>query len=206
MSAGTDSREIRREGPATAKRILDVAERLFAERGYRGTTLRAIAAQVGIQNPSLYKHFPGKEALYNKVLERAIHPILHEFWDTEGEIERVMRHLAEHPHVAQLVLRETTAGGHGPTPGVARWMVAVVARTESWLPDMPGLDPDAIPLRVLAIYHVVAGYFASAATWRALTGRDLHGIRSFEEQIRIVTEISQALFARLRERIAQEDA
>ena len=90
------------------------------------------------------------------------------------------------------------------TPGVARWVAAIFDRTESWLPDMPGLDPDVVPLRVLAIYHVVAGYFASAATYRALTGRDLHSPRAVEEQIRIVTEISEALFAGLSERPAQE--
>ncbi len=206
MSASADAPEIRRGGAVTAERILDVAERLFAERGYPGTTLRAIAAEVGIQNPSLYKHFASKAALYDAVLERAIHPILYEFWDTEDEIERVMRHLAEHPQVAQLMLHETTAGSDGATPGVARWVAAIVARTEGWVPDMPELDPDAIPLRVLAVYHVVAGYFASAATYRSLTGRDLHSPRAVEEQIRIVAEISAALFARLGERAAREGA
>jgi AcrR family transcriptional regulator len=204
MSASANTPDSRRGGAATAERILDAAERLFAERGYPGTTLRAIAAEVGIQNPSLYKHFANKAALYDAVLERAIHPLLYEFWDKEGEIERGMRHLAEHPQAAQLMLHETLSGTDDSTPGVARWVAAIFGRTESWLPDMPGLDPDAVPLRVLAIYHVVAGYFASAATYRALTGRDLHGPRAVEEQIRIVSEISDALFAKLSERGAQE--
>ncbi len=206
MSAGTNTPEIRRSGAATAERILDVAERLFAERGYPGTTLRAIAAEVGIQNPSLYKHFASKAALYDAVLERAIHPLLYEFWDKEGEIERGLRHLAEHPHAAQLMLHETISGTDGSTPRVARWVAAMVDRTEGWLPKIPGLASDAIPLRVLAIYHVVAGYFASAATYRSLTGRDLNSPRAIEEQIRIVSEISDALFAKLSERGAQERA
>ncbi len=49
-------------------------------------------------------------------------------------------------------------------------------------------------------------YFASAATYRALTGRDLHSPRALEEQIRIVADVSEALFARLGESAAQEDA
>ena len=60
----------RRRGEATAERILDEAEALFAERGFAGATLRDVATRVGIRNPSLYNHFPSKECLYVAVLER----------------------------------------------------------------------------------------------------------------------------------------
>jgi AcrR family transcriptional regulator len=204
MSAATDAAKIGRGGAVTAERVLDVAERLFGERGYSGTALRAIAAEVGIQNPSLYKHFASKAALYDAVIERAIDPILNEFWDTEDEIERVMLHLAKHPHVAQLILRELTSSPDTPTPGVARWLEALVHRTQEWLPSTPDLAPDAIPLRVLAFCHLVSGYFASAATYRTLTGRDPHSSRGLEEQTRIVTEVAVALFSKLGERGAKE--
>ncbi|MCH7709746.1 MAG: helix-turn-helix transcriptional regulator, partial [Myxococcales bacterium] len=42
-----------RKGELTAERILDAAEVLFSERGYAGTTLRDVAASVGIRIPSL---------------------------------------------------------------------------------------------------------------------------------------------------------
>jgi AcrR family transcriptional regulator len=45
---------------ATRKRILSVAANLFAEKGYANTTVRDIAAGLGISNPSLYYHFPSK--------------------------------------------------------------------------------------------------------------------------------------------------
>lgn len=184
-----------RRGAATAERILDVSERLFADRGYGGTSLRAIAAEVGVQNPSLYKHFPSKAALYEAVLERALDPILNELWDADDEIARVMRHLAEHPAVAKLMQRELTAGGDGASPGAARWMAAIVARTERFQPTVPVRDADFVPLRVLAICHVVAGYFASAATYQKLTGRDLFAESALAQQSQIVAAVSEALFA-----------
>ncbi|MFW0791810.1 TetR/AcrR family transcriptional regulator [Gordonia sp. CPCC 205333] len=44
--------------------ILDVAARTFSVRGYHSTTLEAIAAEVGISVPALYRHFPTKYALF----------------------------------------------------------------------------------------------------------------------------------------------
>lgn len=41
--------------------VVDAALRLFAERGYGGTSVRDIAAAVGVQPASLYAHFPSKE-------------------------------------------------------------------------------------------------------------------------------------------------
>jgi AcrR family transcriptional regulator len=47
----------------TDQRILEAATALFSERGYHGTSMREVAAAVGIKAGSLYNHFPGKEDL-----------------------------------------------------------------------------------------------------------------------------------------------
>lgn len=53
------------------ERVLDAAERLFAEKGYASVTLRDIAAAVGIRHASLYHHAPGgKEELFVEVAGR----------------------------------------------------------------------------------------------------------------------------------------
>ena len=60
------------EDVPTAQRILDAAQRLFAERGFNGTAVRDIAGRVGLNPASLYNHFRNKEALYEAVLERLL--------------------------------------------------------------------------------------------------------------------------------------
>jgi TetR/AcrR family transcriptional regulator, cholesterol catabolism regulator len=62
------------EQTGTARtRILDAAEALFSELGYKSVTLRDVARAVGIRQASLYHHFPdGKEKLFVEVTERAL--------------------------------------------------------------------------------------------------------------------------------------
>jgi AcrR family transcriptional regulator len=57
---------------ATRERFLAVATRLFAERGYEGTSIEAILDETGASRGSLYHHFPGKEALFEAVLTRLL--------------------------------------------------------------------------------------------------------------------------------------
>ena len=51
----------------TRATILTEARTIFARQGYAETSLREIAKAVGIKTPSLYAHFPSKEALYAEV-------------------------------------------------------------------------------------------------------------------------------------------
>lgn len=49
--------------------IIQAAIRLFAERGFRGTTTRALAKAVRITEPVLYEHFKSKRQLYCAIIE-----------------------------------------------------------------------------------------------------------------------------------------
>ena len=64
------------DSESTPERLLDVAERLFAEKGYAGTAVRDIARAAGLTAPSLYNHFDGKQALYEAVLARGVQPLV----------------------------------------------------------------------------------------------------------------------------------
>lgn len=54
----------------TRERILDAAERVFAYKGYDGTTLRDVAAEAEVQLANIAHHFGPKESLFEKVIER----------------------------------------------------------------------------------------------------------------------------------------
>ncbi|HEX2313526.1 MAG TPA: TetR family transcriptional regulator [Thermomonospora sp.] len=69
---------------ATAGRILAAAGALFAERGYRATSMQAIAERVGITKAALYYHFPAKE----EILHHLTLPLLDELEGALGDAER----------------------------------------------------------------------------------------------------------------------
>ena len=52
--------------------ILEAAGRLFAERGFVGTTTRAIALESGVNEALLFRHFKNKEELYTALLRRKL--------------------------------------------------------------------------------------------------------------------------------------
>ena len=57
--------------PASERRqaIIKEAIRLFADKGFRGTTTRELAAAVGVSEPVIYQHFATKKDLYAAIIE-----------------------------------------------------------------------------------------------------------------------------------------
>ena len=53
----------------TRQKILDKALELFAAKGYDSVSVGEIAQAVGIKAPSLYNHFPGKQAIFDAIVE-----------------------------------------------------------------------------------------------------------------------------------------
>lgn len=55
--------------------LLDVAVRVFTERGYDGTSMGDLAHASGLSKSSLYHHFESKEQLLRAALDRAVEPL-----------------------------------------------------------------------------------------------------------------------------------
>lgn len=59
----------------THEKILDAAEKLFADNGFRGTSLRQITQLAGVNIAAVNYHFGDKESLYVEVIKRRVDPI-----------------------------------------------------------------------------------------------------------------------------------
>ena len=53
----------------TKERILYAALNLFAEKGYDGVGVDLIAENAGLKGPSLYRHYKGKEDIFNSLID-----------------------------------------------------------------------------------------------------------------------------------------
>ena len=55
--------------PRRRRQLLDVAVSVFAEKGFRGTSMDEVAEAAGVTKPVLYQHFSSKRQLYLELLE-----------------------------------------------------------------------------------------------------------------------------------------
>lgn len=53
----------------TKEVILTIALKLFSERGYEGVGIRDIAKEIGIRESALYKHYSGKQDIFDSILK-----------------------------------------------------------------------------------------------------------------------------------------
>ncbi len=68
--AATDTR-----GQKTRERLLDAAERLFAEYGFSETSLRAVTSEAGANLAAVGYHFGSKADLLREVVRRVVRPL-----------------------------------------------------------------------------------------------------------------------------------
>lgn len=63
-------------GKERREQLVQVGRKLFAEKGFEGTSVEEIASAAGVSKPVIYEHFGGKEGLYAVVVDREIDALL----------------------------------------------------------------------------------------------------------------------------------
>ena len=78
----------------TKERLLDTAERVFADHGFAGGSLRRITKEAGTNLAAANYHFGSKEGLIREVMARRLEPINRE---REARLERLLEEAGDAP-------------------------------------------------------------------------------------------------------------
>jgi AcrR family transcriptional regulator len=113
----------------TAQALLVTARELFAERGYKGASIRAITQRAGANLGAVTYHFGSKEALYGACFASVAQPFREHLLGVAAQpgapldrIERLVRaffdYLHEHSELPALMVQHLA--GTGPFPDAVR--------------------------------------------------------------------------------------
>jgi AcrR family transcriptional regulator len=156
---------------AKREELTRIAARLFAERGYQGTSLADLAAALGVQKPSLYHHIESKEDLLWDVAQEgaaAFHAALDAVPARDRPAERIREALRAHLavvggqlDVATVFVREWRF----LTGDRREQFVAERRRYEERIRDLFREGVDGSELRTDLDVATAALLFLSAANW-----------------------------------------
>lgn len=116
-----ENQTLQEKREATLRRILEAAREVFAEKGFAGARVDAIARRAGVNKATIYYHIGDKEALYARVLHdvfsgaaRSISDGMHHVQGPEEKLRTYIRKMArtvgQHHHVPPIIMRELASG------------------------------------------------------------------------------------------------
>jgi len=186
----------------TAIRVLDIAEDLFAERGYDATSLGEVADRVGIRQPSLYNHFRNKHELYVAVLERLLDPFL-EMVDgialvgsppekSEKLVGELMSYYGQHPNLLRLIQHAVLSGNEQIELLTERWFKPFLKKARV-LDEHRGYDEDYAPFVVIAFNSMLMGYVTLAPLYGGIFGMELLAPENVQKQIHVLQGVVRSL-------------
>jgi AcrR family transcriptional regulator len=117
MSSAARPRGTYAKGRERREAILVAANDLFAAQGFRGASLSAIAARVGLSEAGVLHHFPSKEHLLLELLD-----LRH-----ERDAERIERMMTEHPGILDVLL--ALCRDNQRSPGLVRLFTILAAES-----------------------------------------------------------------------------
>jgi AcrR family transcriptional regulator len=168
---------------STRDRIVDVAEEIISRHGMEGLRLKDVAERVGIQPPSVFTHFEGREAIGDAVAHRVLEQIagvldaaLDEGGNEEARLRRgtraVTAHLYDHPGHVRMILRDLARSRPGPE--LALWSPAlerIEERVDALL--SAGARSGAFrPVPLGAFLPVLEGAIVASLGWSGFSGED----------------------------------
>ena len=171
----------------TRQRLLDIAEQLFAERGFYGVSIAAIASEVGFTKQGLLHYFNSKEKLYGAILQR----ISDDFQEQQTEAEQAAEEPIESLKQFYAALAEPTENNTRRTRLLMRELLDNNARAtnaENWylreflerlivmVKAIEGLQPLTDEEALIFAYQLLGAvnyFLISPATLSGIFGKDV---------------------------------
>jgi AcrR family transcriptional regulator len=151
-----------------------VATEVFAERGYAGASIDAIARRAGVSAPVVYDHFASKRDLYERLLVRTRDELLetwreHLFSDEPAAVriprafEAWAAYVETHPYASRMYFREATGVAevqefHAELHAQARAALGAILAREPGAERVAGSkDPEALEMAAEVIRSGLTG-------------------------------------------------
>ena len=189
---------------ATRSRILDAAEELFALHGYRGASVKRIAAKAGVTGAMINYYFGNKVGLYHAVLDRIMDDVKKMIKDVLATglppVQRLeifyrwfFDYAAQHPNFARL----TKMGMGGPEKehfekilrGFLKPMFHI--GQEFFDNDLPVKKQNRVDTRhlLLTIYGMTISYFSESEFMSMFLGKNALGKKELEKRKECLIEV-----------------
>jgi TetR/AcrR family transcriptional regulator, cholesterol catabolism regulator len=162
--------------------VVQLASELFAQKGYRATTVREIAEAAGILSGSLYHHFDSKESIGDEILSGFINDVLADYRaavatsasprDVLEQIVRTTSHtLSRHRAALAMLQNDWHHFSTQPRFGYLRKAVSEIERT--WVTQLErGVESGAFraDLDAKLTYRLLRDVLWIPAQWRITEG------------------------------------
>jgi AcrR family transcriptional regulator len=164
--------EFRKRKKLRKEEIVAEATRLFAERGYEGTSMGDLAERVGLRKASLFHHFESKDTLYATVLSQLLEGVEGAILgaaSAEGSFvdrldalsDAITGMLGARPHAARLLIREAMDWGPVMREQLAGNIQTVLSAAVEFARAgqragvfNPALDPKHLVISLIGIYFI----------------------------------------------------
>jgi AcrR family transcriptional regulator len=154
-------------GAERREQLLGIGRRLFAERGFDGTSIEEIAAQAGVSKPVVYEHFGGKEGLYAVVVDREMQRLLsmvttsladgHYRQKLEGAAVALLEYIEDSADGFRILVRDShAASGTGTFASLLSDIASQVEHILGAEFKARGYDPKLAPMYAQMLVGMVA--------------------------------------------------
>jgi AcrR family transcriptional regulator len=185
---------IRKTGEQRRLEIIDTALRLAATHGPDRISAEAIARELGLSQPAVFRHFPRKGDIWNAVIQRLAEE-LSQVWATNAEssqpsdrllavLDAHLRFISGHPAVPLVLLSPELQARH---PELRSAIAHLMKLFHARLCDLVALADDVPPTEVAAVARMIISLVQGIAVRWAGSGQAFDIVTEGGMLIRLAT-------------------